>query len=517
MNIKKKIIFTGLSLLLSNAFNSVYSGESAEKNLDDAMNLSRKQPSHINYLDLDLNQLQGLLPIDDDTIKDDSAFMLFDDDPLQQENSSVSTGNEEDDNFDFCFSAEDFNQELFELLANSILTQDISTNSSDAADKAQPSTQGAPAEWSIFSIMQKTIGDKEPTKKMEEIERRNNAIKEFIGQHKEQNQSTKLTYPKILEGLQPQYHDLTLRQIARFFEKNPELRTSKRSQEDKERIQERNEAIRQFILQHKAQNPSTKLTYMEILESLKPQYPDLTFPLIQHFLENNPSLRTSRNSQEDVATNSSDAADTAQASGQPLEKSGRKARTKTMRRSVQEIETRNEAIREFIAQHKEQNPSTNLTYAEIQSGLEDKYPGLTLKQLERFFKNNKSLRTSINSQESIERKKTINEAIIEFIAQHNAQNPSTELTNRKILEGLKSQYPELTIGHIYYFYSKNQSSRTSKKSQNNAQPAIVDAAVTLAAMGQQGLIPENATTYGKRLNEATQEQTVSSNKRTKTS
>ena len=225
MNIKKKIIFTGLSLLLSNAFNSVYSGESAEKNLDDAMNLSRKQPSHINYLDLDLNQLQGLLPIDDDTIKDDSAFMLFDDDPLQQENSSVSTGNEEDDNFDFCFSAEDFNQELFELLANSILTQDISTNSSDAAD-------------------------------------------------------------------------------------------------------------------------------------------------------------------------------TAQASGQPLEKSGRKARTKTMRRSVQEIETRNEAIREFIAQHKEQNPSTNLTYAEIQSGLEDKYPGLTLKQLERFFKNNKSLRTSINSQES---------------------------------------------------------------------------------------------------------------------
>jgi uncharacterized phage-like protein YoqJ len=545
MNIKKKIIFTGFSLLLSNTFNSAYSADGAEKNLDDAINLSPEQPFHTNYLDL--NQLQRLAPIDGDTaINDSTTFTLFDDDPLQQENSSVSSGNEEDFDFDLCFSEEesdterrsdtldlnrflessdseeDFNQELFELLANSILTQDIGIILPDAADTAQPSAQ--PLE---------KAGRKARTKKMgrsvQEIEETHKAIRQFILQHKAQNPSTNLTYPKILEGLQPQYPDLTLRQIAYFFEINTSLRTSKRSQEDKERIQERNEAIRQFILQHKAQNPSTNLTYPKILEGLQPQYPDLTLPQIMHFLENNPSLR----------------------------------------RSAQEIEARNEAIRQFILQHKAQNPNTNLTHKKILEGLRSKYPELKYDQIHWFLRNNTSLRTSKRSQkkqiasaaddeslnelsdledgqsaisaekdslvpnssdaadtaqpsaqplEKAERKastKTMrrsaqeiearNEAIRQFILQHKAQNPSTKLTYMEILESLQPQYPHLKIGHIHYFYLKNQSSRTSKRSQDNEQRAIVDAAITLTAIAQQGLIPEDAPISRKRLNEESQQ------------
>jgi hypothetical protein len=195
MNIKKKIIFTGLSLLLSSTFNSAYSADGAEKNLDDAMNLSRTQPFHINDLDLDLNQLQRLAPIDGDTaINDSTTFTLFDDDPLQQENSSVSSGNEEDFDFDLCFSEEesdterrsdtldlnrflessdseeDFNQELFELLANSILTQDIGIILPDAADTAQPSAQ--PLEKARRKAPPKKMG-----RTKQEIEARNEAIR----------------------------------------------------------------------------------------------------------------------------------------------------------------------------------------------------------------------------------------------------------------------------------------------------------------------------------------------------
>jgi type II secretory pathway pseudopilin PulG len=326
--------------------------------------------------------LQRLAPIDGDTaINDSTTFTLFDDDPLQQENSSVSSGNEEDFDFDLCFSEEesdterrsdtldlnrflessdseeDFNQELFELLANSILTQDIGIILPDAADTAQPSAQ--PLE---------KAGRKARTKKMgrsvQEIEARNKAIKEFIVQHKTQNPSTKLTYPKILEGLQPQYPDLTFPQIRRILEINPSLRTYKNSQEEKERIQERKEAIRQFILQHKEQNPSTKLTYAEILEGLQPQYRDLTFPQIRYFFHKNKSFQTSKRSQEDK----------------------------------ERIQERNEAIRQFILQHKAQNPSTNLTYPKILEGLQPQYPDLTLPQIMHFLENNPSLRTSKNSQ-----------------------------------------------------------------------------------------------------------------------
>jgi type II secretory pathway pseudopilin PulG len=447
MNIKKKIIFTGFSLLLSNTFNSAYSADGAEKNLDDAINLSPEQPFHTNYLDL--NQLQRLAPIDGDTaINDSTTFTLFDDDPLQQENSSVSSGNEEDFDFDLCFSEEesdterrsdtldlnrflessdseeDFNQELFELLANSILTQDIGIILPDAADTAQPSAQ--PLE---------KAGRKARTKKMgrsvQEIEARNKAIKEFIVQHKTQNPSTKLTYPKILEGLQPQYPDLTFPQIRRILEINPSLRTYKNSQEEKERIQERKEAIRQFILQHKEQNPSTKLTYAEILEGLQPQYRDLTFPQIRYFFHKNKSFQTSKRSQEDK----------------------------------ERIQERNEAIRQFILQHNAQNPSTNLTYPKILEGLQPQYPDLTLRQIAYFFEINTSLRTSKRSQEDKERIQERNEAIRQFILQHKAQNPSTNLTYPKILEGLQPQYPDLTLPQIMHFLENNPSLRTSKNSQ----------------------------------------------------
>jgi hypothetical protein len=193
MNIKKKIIFTGFSLLLSNTFNSAYSADGAEKNLDDAINLSPEQPFHTNYLDL--NQLQRLAPIDGDTaINDSTTFTLFDDDLLQQENSSVSSGNEEDFDFDLCFSEEesdterrsdtldlnrflessdseeDFNQELFELLANSILTQDIGIILPDAADTAQPSAQ--PLEKARRKAPPKKMG-----RTKQEIEARNEAIR----------------------------------------------------------------------------------------------------------------------------------------------------------------------------------------------------------------------------------------------------------------------------------------------------------------------------------------------------
>jgi phage terminase Nu1 subunit (DNA packaging protein) len=141
---------------------------------------------------------------------------------------------------------------------------------------------------------------------------------------------------------------------------------------------------------------------------------------------------------DSLVPNSSDAADTAQPSAQPLEKAERKASTKTMRRSAQEIEARNEAIRQFILQHKAQNPSAKLTYMEI-------------------------------------------------------------------LESLQPQYPHLKIGHIHYFFLNNKSLRTSKRSQDNEQPAIVDAAITLTAIAQQGLIPEDAPISRKRLNEESQQ------------
>jgi hypothetical protein len=64
------------------------------------------------------------------------------------------------------------------------------------------------------------------------------------------------------------------------------------------------------------------------------------------------------------------------------------------------------------------------------------------------------------------------------------------------------------------FFLNNKSLRTSKNSQDNEQRAIVDAAITLTAIAQQGLIPEDATTSGKTSNE---ESHASSTKRTKTS
>jgi hypothetical protein len=136
--------------------------------------------------------------------------------------------------------------------------------------------------------------------------------------------------------------------------------------------------------------------------------------------------------------NSSDAADTAQPSAQPLEKARRKAPPKKMGRTKKELEARNKAIKEFIVLHKAQNPSTKLTYPKILEGLQPQYHDLTLKQLERFFINNKSLRTPRNS-------------------------------------------------------------------QDNEQRAIVDAAITLTAIAQQGLIPEDAPISRKRLNEESQQ------------
>ncbi|MCX7352874.1 MAG: hypothetical protein NTW22_06395 [Proteobacteria bacterium] len=410
----KKIIFTGLSLLLSNTFNSAYSADGAEKNLDDAMNLSRTQPFHINDLDLDLNQLQRLAPIDGDTaINDSTTFTLFDDDPLQQENSSVSSGNEEDFDFDLCFSEEesdterrsdtldlnrflessdseeDFNQELFELLANSILTQDIGIILPDAADTAQPSAQ--PLEKAERKAPTETM-----RRSAQEIEARNKAIKEFIVQHKAQNPSTKLTCAKILEGLQPQYPELKYDQIHWFFKKNPSLRTSKNSQK----------------------------------KQIAPAADDESLSELSDLGDGQSAISAEKDS---LVPNSSDAADTAQPSAQPLEKAERKASTKTMRRSAQEIEARNEAIRQFILQHKAQNPSAKLTYMEI-------------------------------------------------------------------LESLQPQYPHLKIGHIHYFFLNNKSLRTSKRSQDNEQPAIVDTAIA-----QQGLIPEDAPISRKRLNEESQQ------------